>query len=170
MTDYQIAFRPQQISPTAFLAPNATVLGDVTIGKESSVWFGSVLRGDCERIVVGDRTNIQDGCILHADPDVPCLIGNDVTIGHGAIVHGAQISDGVLIGMRATILNRVNIGPGCLIAAGTLVTEGSTLPANSVIMGTPGRVVREVNDRDREMILHAARHYVEAAAAYGTRL
>jgi len=166
MLEYQVAFRPDQIAAAAFVAPQAVILGDVTIGDDSSVWYNAVLRGDCERIAVGRRTNIQDGSILHADLGIPCTIGNDVTIGHAAIVHGAAIADGVMIGMRATVMNRVSVGTGCLIAVGTLIPEGVHIPPNSVVMGAPGKIVREVTDKDRQLIQHAAQHYVEAARAY----
>ncbi len=104
--------RPQQIDPSVFIAPGATVLGDVVIGGEASVWFGSVIRGDCERIVIGSQTNVQDLCVLHADPGLPCVIGQHVTLGHAAIVHGATIEDDVMIGIRATVLNGASSGHG----------------------------------------------------------
>lgn len=166
MREYQIRFRPEQIATDAFLASTATVLGDVTIGDGSSIWFGAVIRGDTELIAIGARTNIQDGAILHADPGIPCRIGDDVTVGHGAIIHGAEIGNGVLVGMRATILNNAKIGPGSLIAAGALITEGTEIPPNSVVMGAPGRIVRQTTEQDRLRLVQGALHYVEAAAAY----
>ena len=159
-------FQPDLIDPTAYIAPGATVLGDVTVGAESSVWFGAVIRGDSERIVIGRRTNIQDGCILHADAGYPCTLGNGVTVGHGAIVHGATVEDDCLIGMRAVVMNGARIGKGSIVAVGAVVTEGMQIPAGSVVMGQPAKVKREVTERDRERIRHAAEHYVAAAKAY----
>jgi carbonic anhydrase/acetyltransferase-like protein (isoleucine patch superfamily) len=160
------AFRPQQVDATAFLAPGAVVVGDVTIGAESSVWFGAVLRGDADAIRIGRRTNVQDLCVLHADEGFPCTLGDGVTLGHAAIVHGATVEDDVLIGMRAVVMNGARIGIGSLIAVGALVTEGMVIPPGSLVMGLPGKVVRELGDRDRERIRHAAEHYVEMARRY----
>lgn len=162
----QTAFRPDQISRSVFIADNATVLGDVTIGSESTVLFGAVIRGDTESIRIGEQTNVQDQCVLHADPGVPCTIGDRVTIGHGAIVHGATVEDDVLIGMRAVILNGAVVGAGSIIAAGSVVTAGMTVPPGSVVTGMPATVRGPVSDRHQEMIRHAADHYVRAGKAY----
>ena len=153
-------FHPEMIGQGVFIAPNATVLGDVKIGDDSSVWFGAVVRGDTAPIVIGDQSNIQDLCVLHADPGFPCTIGLRVTVGHAAIVHGATVEDEVMIGMRAVVLNGATIGTGSVIGAGCVVPEGMTVPPNSVLMGVPGKVKREVSDKDRERIRHAADHYV----------
>ena len=161
-----IAFRPELIDPTAFMAPGAVVLGDVRIAAEASVWFGAVIRGDTESIRIGRQTNVQDGCILHADEGYPCTLGERVTLGHGAIVHGATIEDECLIGMRAVVMNGARIGRGSIVAVGAIVTEGTEIPPRSVVMGQPGRVKREVTERDSERIRHAAEHYVAAAKAY----
>ncbi len=166
MTDFHTEFRPNQIDSSVFLAPGAVVVGDVTIGPRSSVWFQSVLRGDVEKIVVGADTNIQDGCVLHADPGFPCVLGDRVTLGHGAIVHGAIVGDDVLIGMRAVVMNGARIGPGSLVAVGALVLEGTEIPPGSVVMGAPARVRRNCEERDRALIRHAAEHYIAAATAY----
>lgn len=139
------------------------LVGDVTIGECSSVWYGAILRGDTEAIRVGRRTNVQDGCILHADPGFPCILGDGVTLGHGAIVHGATVEDDVLVGMGAVVQNGAKIGRGSLIAVGAVVTEGMQVPPGSVVMGLPGRVRREATDQDCERIRYAAEHYVEAA-------
>ena len=120
--------RSELVDPTAFIAPGAVVLGDVTIGKDASVWYGAVIRGDCEAIRIGDETNVQDGCILHADPGFPCILGNRVTLGHAAIVHGATVEDDVLIGMRAVVMNGAKIGRGSIVAVGAVVTEGTEIP------------------------------------------
>ncbi len=160
------SFRPQQVADDAWIAAGAIVLGDVTLGAQSSVWFHAVIRGDTERIVIGAGTNIQDLCMLHADPGFPCLIGDRVTVGHRAIVHGAQVADDVTIGMGAILLNGAKVGSGSVVAAGSLVPEGVEIPANSLVMGVPGRVKREVTAADRERSRHAAEHYVSAAADY----
>lgn len=159
-------FEADKIDPSAFIAPGAIVRGNVTIGPQSSVWFGSVIRGDVERIEIGGQTNVQDLCVLHADEDVPCTIGSRVTLGHAAIVHGATIADEVMIGIRATVLNGATIGAGSIVAAGAVVTEGADVPPNSLVMGVPGKVKGEVSAAQRRRILLAAEHYVAAAAEY----
>ncbi|WP_149499343.1 gamma carbonic anhydrase family protein [Roseiconus lacunae] len=159
-------FRPEQIADTVFRADGAVILGDVTIGRESSVWFHSVIRGDVEVIEVGCQTNLQDHCVLHADPGFPCKIGDRVTVGHGAIIHGATVEDEVLIGMRAVVLNGATIGKGSLVAAGALVTEGMNVPPGSIVAGTPAKIRGEVSTRHQQMIQHGADHYVDAGKAY----
>ncbi|MBC7892818.1 MAG: gamma carbonic anhydrase family protein [Sphingobacteriaceae bacterium] len=147
-----------------FIAPTAAVMGRVTFGPDSSVWYGAVVRADVEEIHVGARSNIQDGAVLHADPGAPTLIGPDVTVGHGAIVHGATIGEGSLVGMRATVLNRAKVGRFCLIGAHALVTEGMEIPDYSMVLGTPGKVVRQLLPAEAEAMLKAsAAHYVELA-------
>jgi carbonic anhydrase/acetyltransferase-like protein (isoleucine patch superfamily) len=121
MTSDHIRFRPEQIDPTAWIAPTAVVLGDVTIGPDSTIWYHAVIRGDTEAIHVGCETNVQDGCILHADPGFPCTLGDRVTLGHGAIVHGATVSDDCLIGMRAVVMNGAKIGRGSIVGVGAIV-------------------------------------------------
>ena len=162
----QTKFCPDQVSETAFIAENATVLGDVTIGDEATILFNAVVRGDTESIHIGRQTNIQDHCVIHADPGVPCTIGDRVTVGHSAIVHGATVEDDVMIGMRAVVLNGAVIGRGSLIAAGAVVTEGMEVPPGSVVTGMPAVVRGEVSERHTEMIRRAARHYVEAGKQY----
>ncbi len=159
-------FRPELTAPSAFIAAGATVLGDVTIGEESSVWFGAVVRGDCEAIRIGKRTNIQDQCVLHADPGFPCTLGDGVTVGHGAIVHGATVEDDVLIGMKAVVMNGAKIGHGSIVAVGAVVLEGTDIPPGSVVMGQPAKVKRPAEARDAVQIRHAAEHYVQAAKGY----
>ncbi len=166
MDDAQLRFRPELVADGVFIAPHAVVLGDVTIGAQASIWFHAVVRGDTERIVIGARTNIQDQCVLHADPGYPCVLGDDVTVGHGAIVHGATIGNGAMIGMRAVVMNGAKIGEGSIVGVGAIVVEGLEVPPFSVVMGTPARVKRVIEPRDRERTMHAARHYVEAAARY----
>ena len=161
-----LRFRPDLIDPTAFIAAGAVLLGDVTLGAESSVWFNAVLRGDTDAIRIGRQSNVQDLAVIHCDEGVPCTIGDRVTLGHAAIVHGATVEDDCLIGIRAVVLNRARIGAGSLIAVGALVTEGVEIPANSLVMGMPGKVVRQITELDRERIRHAAAHYVAAAKKY----
>lgn len=159
-------FRPDLIDPTAWIAPTAVVLGDVRIGPESTVWYHAVIRGDTDAIRIGRGTNIQDGCVLHADPGVPCTLGDRVTVGHGAIVHGASVEDDCLIGMRAVVMNGARIGRGSLVAVGAIVTEGTDVPPGSVVMGQPAKVKRQVTDSDLARIRHAAEHYVAAGKMY----
>ena len=166
MADLQTRFRPELVDPSVFIAPGAIVVGDVTLGPNTSVWFNAVLRGDTSSIRVGDGSNIQDTAVLHADPGFPCQIGRDVTVGHAAVVHGATVEDNVLIGIRAVVLNGAQIGSGSVIAAGALVTEGQQVPPNSVVMGVPGKVVAETSEAHREQIRHAADHYVQAQSEY----
>jgi carbonic anhydrase/acetyltransferase-like protein (isoleucine patch superfamily) len=144
-----------------FIASTAAVMGQVTLGEEVSVWYGAVIRSDVEKIIIGDRTNIQDNAILHADFGSPTIIGNDVTIGHGAIVHGAIVGDGSLIGMRATVLNNAKIGKFCIIGAHALVTEGMEVPDFSMVLGTPGKIVKQLPESYSVQLLESATHYVE---------
>lgn len=154
------------IHPTAFIAPGAVVMGDVSLGSESSVWYGCVLRGDMAAIVVGDQTNVQDGTIVHVDEGKPALIGARVGIGHRAVIHGCTIEDECLIGMGSILLNDVRIGSGSVVAAGALVTEGTSVPPGSLVMGVPARVVRTVDEQLRDRIRHTWTHYVEQAARH----
>ena len=143
-----------------WIAPTAEVIGNVGLGDEASVWFGSVIRGDNERIALGARVNIQELCVLHTDPGFPMTIGEDTTIGHKAMLHGCTIGAGSLVGMGATILNGARIGRNCLVGAGALVTEGKEFPDNSLIVGAPARVIREHGAEMQARILRTAAHYV----------
>jgi carbonic anhydrase/acetyltransferase-like protein (isoleucine patch superfamily) len=151
------------IEPSAFIATGAVVLGDVHLGRDSSVWYNAVLRGDTDRITVGDGTNIQDLSMLHADPGVPCAVGRRVTVGHRVILHGCTVEDDCLIGMGAILLNRVHVGAGSVVGAGALLTEGTVVPPGSLVVGVPGRVIRQVDEATRARIDHAWRHYVAQA-------
>lgn len=156
-----------KVAPSAFVDASAQVIGDVEIGAESSVWMTVVIRGDVNFIRVGNRSNIQDGTIVHVQHDThPTRIGNDVTVGHGAIVHGCTIHDRVLVGMGAIILNGATIGEDCIIAAGTLVTEGTTIPPRSMVMGSPGKVKRALTDAEVAMIQEFADNYVRYRRDY----
>lgn len=158
--------RRPEVADSAFVAPGAYVIGAVHLGEESSVWYGAVLRGDTEPIRIGARTNIQDGCVLHADPGYPATVGEDCVVGHGAVVHGCEIGDGCLIGMSATILNGARIGEGSIVAAGALVPEGRQFPARSLIVGAPAKRVREVSEEQTQDIARSVRTYVERAAEH----
>jgi carbonic anhydrase/acetyltransferase-like protein (isoleucine patch superfamily) len=155
-----------EVAPSAWVAPGAYVVGDVHLGEESSVWYGAVLRGDTEPIRVGSRTNVQDGCVLHADPGYPTIVGDDCVVGHGAILHGCEIRNGCLVGMGATVLNGARIGEGSIVAAGALVSEGKEFPAQSLIVGIPAKRVREVTGKQMEDIARGVREYVERAASH----
>ena len=154
------------IDPTAWIAPGAHVIGDVTIGAGASIWFGVVIRGDNEPILVGAGSNIQENSVLHTDWGYPLSIGANCTIGHRAMLHGCTIGEGTLIGMGATVLNGARIGKGCLIGACALITEGKEIPDGSLVMGAPGRVVRSLDDAGRAKLLESARGYARNAARF----
>lgn len=143
-----------------WIAPDAQVLGNVILGEDVGIWFGAVLRGDNEPMTIGARTNIQDGVVIHSDPGAPATIGEGCTIGHRAIVHGCVIGDNSLVGMGATILNRARIGNNCIVGANALVTEGKEFPDNSLIVGSPARVVRTLDADAVEGLKKSAAHYV----------
>lgn len=149
-----------------FIAPNATVIGDVELGDNASVWYQAVIRGDSDHIRIGSRTNVQDGSIIHVDPDVPVNIGHDVILGHAAIVHGATVDDHTLIGMRASVLNNARIGKFCIIGAHSLIPPGKSIPDYSMVMGAPGKVVREVTEEEIEDIKQNAQTYVDKGLNY----
>ena len=163
---YQTQFRPEQVHDTVFVAHGAAIVGDVTLAEDVNVWFNAVLRADTEAVNIGARTNIQDGAILHADPGYPTIIGRGCTVGHGAIVHGAQIGDNTLIGMGAILLNGVNVGENCIIGAGALLTQGKSFPSGSLILGSPAKVIRDVNADEIEANHQAANDYVQKGRAF----
>ena len=158
--------RYPEVAPSAFVAPGAYVIGKVRLGEESSVWYGAVLRGDTEPIRIGARTNVQDGCVLHADPGYPATIGDYCVIGHRAVVHGCEIGAGCLIGMSATILNGAKIGEGSIVAAGALVPEGKEFPARSLIIGAPAKRVKDVSEEQIKDIARGVHTYIERAVAH----
>lgn len=143
-----------------WIAPNATVLGNVTLDDEASVWFGAVIRGDNEPIRIGERSNVQDGCVLHTDPGFPLTIEADCTIGHMVMLHGCTIGRGSLIGIGSIILNGAEIGEECLIGANTLIAEGKDIPARSMVLGSPGKIIRQLSDEDVKRIHGSAQRYV----------
>lgn len=160
---------PELIDPTAFIAEGAILRGRVELAEQTSVWFGAVLRGDVDTITIGARSNVQDLAVLHCDPGYPCQLGEDVTIGHAAVVHGATIDSAVLIGIRAVVLNGASIGSGSIIGAGAVVTEGAEIPPGSLVVGVPGKVIRPTSEAQRESILRNAANYVASAAKYRAR-
>jgi carbonic anhydrase/acetyltransferase-like protein (isoleucine patch superfamily) len=166
MTIYSLGDRHPEVEPSAWVAPDAAIIGSVYLGPRASVWFGAVLRGDTEAIVVGEGTNVQDNAVLHTDAGFPLAIGRDCTIGHKAILHGCRIGDETLIGMGATVLNGARIGRNCLIGAGALVTEGKEIPDGSLVMGMPAKVVRTLDAAAIEGLRASARGYQERAAHY----
>jgi carbonic anhydrase/acetyltransferase-like protein (isoleucine patch superfamily) len=159
--------RRPRIDATAFIAPGAVIAGDVQIGPEASIWFNAVVRGDSDHVTVGARTNVQDNAVLHTDPEKPCEVGDDCTIGHGAIVHGCRIDPGCLIGMGAILLSGAVIGKESLVAAGALVPEGKEFEPRSLLVGSPARLVRKLSDHDvADLIEPGVRHYLEYARGY----
>ena len=149
-----------------FIAPDATLIGQVVLEHEASIWFHTVIRGDNEPIVIGTRSNIQDGCVLHTDAGVPLVVGPSVTVGHQVMLHGCVVGEGSLIGIKAVILNHVVVGRECLIGACALIPEGKVIPDRSLVMGSPGRVVRTLTDEEAAGIRAASDGYVEKARRY----
>jgi len=156
---YDLEDKKPKNSGENWVAPNATIIGDVTLEKNSSVWFNAVIRGDNENIHVGEGSNVQDGSVLHPDPGCPLRLGKDVTIGHIVMLHGCTIGDNSLIGIGAVILNNAKIGKNCIIGAKALITENKEIPDNSLVVGSPGRVVRKLTDDEIGKITENAKHY-----------
>lgn len=155
--------------PTVFVHPLAYVVGDVTLGPRVSVWPFASLRGDTDAITIGDDSNVQDGCVIHCDAGVPCHIGKRVGIGHRAIVHGSTVDDDVLIAMGAVLLNGVHVGSGSIIGAGAVVREGFVIPPNSLVLGVPGRIVRETTMEERGRISRTVESYIALQEQYRSR-
>ena len=149
-----------------WVAPNAVVIGDVSLKKNASVWFGSVLRGDNDPIILGENSNIQDNSVCHTDDGMPLIIGDNVTVGHKVILHSCTVGDNSLIGMGSTVLNKAKIGNNCLLGANSLVTEGKEFPDNTLIVGSPAKVKRELTDMEKKIIELSALHYVENMKRY----
>ncbi len=161
MTVYSLGAITPDLPEFYWIAPTACVIGHVKLEANASIWFGAVLRGDNELMLVGENSNVQDNCVLHSDPGAPLSIGKNCTIGHRAILHGCAIGDNSLIGMGATILNHAVIGRNCLIGAGALITEGKIIPDNSLVMGAPGKVIRALDAEAIAGLLKAAENYVQ---------
>jgi carbonic anhydrase/acetyltransferase-like protein (isoleucine patch superfamily) len=157
---------PIQKGAEVFIADTARVFGRVTLGDNVSIWFGAVLRGDADEIIIGDRSNVQENAVIHVDPGYPVHIGKECIIGHGAIVHGAKIGDNVLVGMHATVLNGAKVGNFCIIGANALVPEGMRIPDYSIVMGSPAKVVKQLSETHIEKVNRNADAYVELAKGY----
>ena len=170
MTLYALADVEPQVHADAWIAPDANVIGNIVLDAGSSVWFGSTLRGDNEVIHVGPGSNVQENCVFHTDIGYPLTIGENCTIGHKVMLHGCTIGDNTLIGMGATILNGARIGRNCLIGAGALITEGKDIPDGSLVMGAPGKVVRQLDDKAIQALTASAQHYSENATRFGQGL
>lgn len=163
---FHTQFRPEQIHPSVFIGPGAVIVGDVTLAENASVWFNATLRGDTDPLVIGPGANIQESAILHADPGYPTHVGAGVTVGHGAVVHGATVGANSLIGIRAILLNGVIVGENCIVGANALLTQGKEFPAGSLILGSPAKVVRALTPAEIESNRLSAQRYVERARAF----
>jgi carbonic anhydrase/acetyltransferase-like protein (isoleucine patch superfamily) len=167
---YDIEDRRVQLIGEPFIAPNATLIGSVIVEDAASIWFNVVVRADNDLIRIGAGSNIQDGSVLHVDPGFPMTIGRHVTVGHKVILHGCEIGDGSLIGMNAVVLNGARIGQGCLIGANALVTEKMVVPDGAVILGSPGKIVRTLDEAARQKLAKSALHYIENGRRYRAQL
>ena len=167
---FRLGDKTPQLGADAWIAPNATVIGDVRLGANASVWWNATLRGDNDPIHIGDNTNIQDGSVLHTDEGVPMHIGANVTVGHLVMLHGCTIGDGCLVGIGSVILNRAVIGKHSIVGANTLIPEGKVFPERSLIVGSPGKVVRELSDEEVGKLQKSADHYVANATRYRNEL
>ncbi|HET9459494.1 MAG TPA: gamma carbonic anhydrase family protein [Sphingomicrobium sp.] len=167
---YRIDDRVPTLGDGAWVAPSADLIGDVRMGARSSIWFGAVVRADNTPIRIGEESNLQDGAVGHSDPGAPLTIGERVTIGHQAIVHGCTIADDCLVGMGARILNGAVLGPFCLVGAGALIAEGKRFEEGGLIVGVPARLVRPLSDSEKAVIGFSAAHYAEKAARYAASL
>ncbi len=170
MPVYQLGEKTPQLAPSVWIAPNATVIGDVRLAENVSIWWNAVLRGDNDPISIGANTNIQDSSVLHTDIGMPLTLGRDITVGHMVMLHGCTVGDGSLIGIKSVILNGAVIGKQCLIGANTLIPEGKVIPDRSLVMGSPGKVVRELTDEQLARLAYSAVHYVENAQRYRGKL
>ena len=156
---YDLKDKKPKSSGENWVAPNATIIGDVTLEKNSSIWFNAVLRGDIENILIGEGSNVQDGSVLHTDPGYPLKVGKNVTIGHLVMLHGCTIGDNSLIGIGAVILNNTKIGNNCIIGAKTLIAENKEIPDDSLVVGSPGRIIRKVTEDEKKAVLENTKHY-----------
>ena len=170
MPIYSLGDRRPVLGRDAWIAPNATVIGDVQLGDNASIWWNAVLRGDNDTIRIGANSNIQDGSVLHADEGVPLTVGASVTVGHMVMLHGCTVGDESLIGIKSVILNKAVIGRHCLIGANSLIPEGKVIPDRSLVMGSPGKVVRQLTDEEVARLRLAAQGYVENARRYRAEL
>lgn len=170
MTIFKLGARQPILGENVWVAHNATVIGSVILGDNVNVWFQTVLRGDNDPITIGANCNIQDGAILHTDDGIPLTLEENVTVGHKAMLHGCYVGEGSLIGINAVLLNRARIGKYCLIGANCLIPEGKEIPDRSLVVGTPGKIIRTLSDEEVAKLLYSARHYVENAQRYRDEL
>ena len=170
MAIYRLGDDVPRLAPGAWVAETAQLIGRVALGADASVWFGAVLRGDNEWITLGARSNVQDGSVLHTDMGSPLTLGDDVTVGHQAMLHGCTVGDGSLVGIQAVVLNGARIGKRCLVGAGALVTEGKEFPDGSLIVGSPARLLRALTDEELARMARGAAHYVDNARRYAATL
>jgi len=170
MAIYQLGEHVPRIHPDAWVAEQAQVIGQVQLDRGASVWFGATLRGDNALIHLGENSNVQESAVLHTDPGLELIVGNHCVVGHQATLHGCTIGDGSLIGIQAIVLNRARIGRHCLIGAGALIPEGKEIPDRSLVMGAPGKVIRELTDDEIAQLRRNAEHYAQRAAVYRTAL
>lgn len=158
------------VAENYYLADNATLVGDVTIENDCSIWFNAVLRGDEDSIIIGEGTNIQDGSVVHTDKGLKCVIGKRVTVGHRAVIHGCTIGDNSLIGINSVIMNRAKIGSNCIIGSNALVPEGKEIPDGSLVVGTPGKIIGQVNEKHLNLIKYSAEVYINKIKHYQDKL
>jgi carbonic anhydrase/acetyltransferase-like protein (isoleucine patch superfamily) len=170
MSIYQLGDHTPEIAASSFVADTATVIGKVSLHDNTSVWFGATLRGDNERITIGENSNVQEGTVMHTDMGYPLTVGRNVTIGHQAMLHGCTIGDGSLVGIQAVILNGAKIGNGCLVGAGALVTEGKEFPDHSLIIGAPAKAVRQLTAEEVAALQGSADNYVKRGQLFKTQL
>lgn len=170
MAIYQLGDDAPEIDASAYVAESANLIGKVTVEANASVWFGVTIRGDNERITIGENSNVQEGTVMHTDMGYPLVVGKNVTIGHQAMLHGCTVGDGALIGIQAVVLNGAKIGKGCLVGAGAVVTEGKEFPDNSLILGAPAKVVRTLTEQDLQRLLASADNYAARGRRYKTDL
>jgi carbonic anhydrase/acetyltransferase-like protein (isoleucine patch superfamily) len=170
MAIYQLGEHAPEIDASAFVADSANLIGKVTVEPDASVWFGVTIRGDNERITIGEGSNVQEGTVMHTDMGFPLTVGKNVTIGHQAMLHGCTIGDGALIGIQAVVLNGAKIGKGCLVGAGALVTEGKEFPDNSLILGSPAKVVRTLTEEDLQRLAGNTASYVARGQLFKAQL
>lgn len=170
MPIYKLDSRIPHIHPTAYIADEATVIGDVTLGENVSVWPGAVIRADSDPISIGKNSNVQEGAVLHADPGSPIIVGENVTIGHQAMLHGCTVEDGALIGIKAVVLNNARIGSKCLVGAGALVTEGNVFPPGAMVLGAPAKVIKMLDSASLSTMAKGVQTYVDLGRLSRERL
>ena len=163
---YEFKNKTPTLHKDSWVASNAVLIGKVILKKDANVWFNVVLRGDIEPITIGEGSNVQDGCVFHTDPACPLTLGKGVTVGHMVTLHGCEVDDDTLIGIGSTILNKTKIGKNCIIGANTLITENKVIPDRSLVLGSPGKVIRQITDKEVEEIKENAKHYVENYKKY----